>query len=148
MKTAMQRFEEKFIPEPMSGCWLWTGSLNNKGYGQFRINYPPKKLWLAHRWLYTQLMGEIPTGLVLRHSCDTPACVNPDHLETGTNSDNVQDMLKRGRGPYANYTHCKWGHEFTEENTLQRISRPGGRECRACAKVRIARFKEKHAEQS
>jgi hypothetical protein len=51
----------------------------------------------AHRMSYAAHKGPIPPGMVVRHKCDTPACVNPDHLEPGTQADNIADMFKRGR---------------------------------------------------
>ena len=70
---------ERFIrmdPEPH--CWLWLGSLDTAGYGQFRIN---RKLYLVHRLLYEATHGPIPAGLELDHLCRIRSCVNPAHLE-------------------------------------------------------------------
>lgn len=80
-------------------CWLWTASLRNKGYGAFGyttldgITVQDR----AHRFSYQLHTGEIPQGLFVLHRCDTPACVNPDHLFLGTNEDNIKDMLSKGR---------------------------------------------------
>lgn len=82
--------------EPMSGCWLWDSSLSSRGYGVIKRNYKKIK---AHRAAYELFVGEIPVGLFVLHKCDVPSCVNPDHLFLGTNSDNMQDMLKKGRQP-------------------------------------------------
>lgn len=79
--------EENSIPEPNTGCWLWTGSLTPRGYGNNS----------AHRHSYEAHKGAIPNGLVIRHKCDQPSCVNPDHLEIGTHQDNVDDKMRRGR---------------------------------------------------
>lgn len=76
-----------------SDCIPWDGYFVN-GYGQLQVN---GKKWVATRWVYTQAHGEIPNGLVVRHKCDNPACVNLDHLELGTQSDNILDSVKRGR---------------------------------------------------
>lgn len=94
------RFNAKWIPEPYSGCWLWTGSVKSSTipgtlvYGE--IHYM-KKLMLAHRASWLLHKGEIPNGLDVLHHCDTPLCVNPDHLWLGTQKDNVDDMIKKGR---------------------------------------------------
>lgn len=80
--------------EPGS-CWIWQGNRPDGRYGHFSITGKSVK---AHRWLYEAVIGFIPDGLVLRHRCDNPACVNPQHLELGTFADNTRDMLDRGRG--------------------------------------------------
>lgn len=81
------------LPEPNSGCWLWLGSIiPTTGYGRIGLRSEP-----AHRASFEAHGGAIPAGLVLRHRCDNPACVNPDHLEPGTHADNVADCVRRGR---------------------------------------------------
>jgi hypothetical protein len=93
-KTLFERIDEKTIPEPMSGCWLWTGVTDRSGYGQVRqgkLNTP------AHRLNYERFVGPIPDGLLLRHVCDLPCCVNPQHLVPGTHKDNSDDKFARGR---------------------------------------------------
>jgi hypothetical protein len=91
-RTPMQRFLEHV--NKTDTCWLWTGCCHKKGYGQFKINGKTVK---AHRWSYEQHKGAIPEGLMMRHKCDVRNCVNPDHLEVGTNTDNMRDMVERGR---------------------------------------------------
>ncbi len=87
------RFEEKYIPEPYSGCWLWLAGENGQGYGQFYFNgrgmRANRASWIIHR-------GEIPAGLYVCHSCDTKSCVNPNHLFLGTAKDNTGDAIKKG----------------------------------------------------
>jgi hypothetical protein len=87
---------ENYIPVPEAGCWIWLGGWNMSGYG--RIGRHGKALPSAHRMFYTAHKGPIPKGLFVCHKCDTPACVNPDHLFVGTAMDNVQDMIRKGRG--------------------------------------------------
>jgi hypothetical protein len=75
-------------------CWLWMGAKKQYGYGMCNIN---DKTYLAHRIAYTLACGPIPDGLLVCHKCDTPACCNPAHLFVGTDSDNVEDMMRKGR---------------------------------------------------
>jgi hypothetical protein len=84
-------------PEPNTGCWLWIGSINKFGYGMVGYNRIQN---YAHRLSYEVYKGSIPEGLLIRHSCDQPSCVNPDHLELGTDMDNNKDMVNRGREWY------------------------------------------------
>lgn len=75
-------------------CLLWTGWTDRKGYG--RTSYR-KKPWITHRLAFVLAGGVIPAGLQVMHSCDTPACCNPNHLRTGSNRDNIDDMMAKGR---------------------------------------------------
>lgn len=96
MKTTEQRFWEKV--QKTDGCWIWTGSKRNKGYGAFSYTVNGRLIQgRAHRYSYELHKGEIPPGLFVLHRCDNPACVNPDHLFLGTNEDNIRDMLAKGR---------------------------------------------------
>ncbi|MGJ8660688.1 MAG: HNH endonuclease signature motif containing protein [Bacteroidota bacterium] len=87
-------FEQSYIPEPNSGCWLWLNFLDKDGYGFIRDNGIRHR---AHRYSFLKHKGEIPKDNVVCHKCDNPTCVNPDHLFIGTKKDNTQDMLKKGR---------------------------------------------------
>ena len=89
-----ERFEAKWTPEPNTGCWLWTGATDRKGYGQFRSKGAHVK---AHRWSYERLVGPIPEGLQIDHLCRVPGCVNPEHLEPVTHRENqVRGLVARG----------------------------------------------------
>ncbi len=90
------RFLEKMIPEPNSGCWLWTASLTNKGYGEIMLKHSRRTAY-AHRISYQLFKGDVPPKAKILHSCDMPCCVNPDHLRIGTQRDNILDMYARGR---------------------------------------------------
>jgi hypothetical protein len=87
-------FEDRFIPEPNSGCWLWLGGTQSKGYGVFG---PKKAKVLASRFSYEKYRGPVPAKLHVLHKCDTPSCVNPNHLFVGTRRDNMQDASRKGR---------------------------------------------------
>ena len=78
------------VPEPMTGCWLWTGS--GQARGKIKIN---KKYVLAPRASYAHFKGPIEGGKLVCHTCDNPWCINPDHLYLGTNSDNQKDRYRR-----------------------------------------------------
>ena len=78
-----------------NGCWEWVGYFRAGGYGGFSMN---GKNCAAHRVSYEAYKGKIPKGMVVRHSCDNPACINPDHLTLGTQRDNAADREARGRG--------------------------------------------------
>lgn len=76
-------------------CWPWLMKPDGNGYGQ--LVYPKSKVIRAHRLSYLLHHGDIPDGLVVRHSCDNRICVNPAHLSLGTRADNLDDARSRGR---------------------------------------------------
>lgn len=80
--------------DPDTGCWLFTGWTNKKGYGMLRPG-GGRPMGFAHRVYYERAKGPIPAGMQLDHLCRTPSCVNPDHLEPVTNTVNA----RRGRKP-------------------------------------------------
>lgn len=91
-----QRFDEKVMPEPNSGCWLWDGCYDRDGYGFIRILGKNIK---AHRFSLSRNSGIDGAGLLACHSCDTPECVNPAHLFWGDGSANQSDAARKGRSP-------------------------------------------------
>lgn len=91
---------DKIAADPNTGCWHWTGACDRYDkpsgtHGRVRID---GVMQFAHRASFEAAHGPIPDGLIVRHRCDVPHCVNPDHLELGTRQDNVDDMMDRGRG--------------------------------------------------
>lgn len=96
MKTLKQRFDEKLAPDPVTGCWEWTAKRKD-GYGLIRSGGKGSPMLLAHRASWLLHRGEIPRGVVVMHKCDNRGCANPDHLALGTQKDNMQDMIGKGR---------------------------------------------------
>ena len=94
----LRRFWTKIKIGSAGQCWLWTAGTNGN-YGQFRM--PSCKLG-AHRVAWATIHGQIPAGLEVLHTCDTPLCCNPAHLFLGTQPDNVKDMDVKGRRSNAN----------------------------------------------
>lgn len=88
------RMESDIFYEPNTGCWLWGGPLNDKGYGS--TTYLGRKD-RAHRASYSEYIAPIPPGLFVLHKCDVPSCVNPNHLFVGTQIDNMQDCSRKRR---------------------------------------------------
>lgn len=117
-----------------AGCWEWTGFTNHKGYGstnyRSRTNTAHRISWWAHR-------GPTPKGAHVCHTCDNPKCINPDHLYIGTPTQNERDKVARGRHHHTRKTHCKYGHEFTPDNTLIVYGKHGKpwRHCKACSRI-------------
>lgn len=80
--------------EKVEACWNWTSALDKNGYG--RIWFKDKNQ-TAHTVAYTVFVGSIPSGLHVRHTCDNPRCINPEHLILGTHVDNMRDKAQRKR---------------------------------------------------
>ena len=88
----VERFMAK-VSKVDNGCWLWTAYCMPNGYGQFRH---PLRHELAHRASYRMFVGVLDARDIM-HSCDTPSCVNPEHLSLGTRAENMQDAKRKMR---------------------------------------------------
>jgi len=93
-KTMAIRFWSKVDIKNDDECWEWKASLDQCGYGQFRVN----GIYIgAHRVAYELTYGKIEDNLCALHTCDNPPCCNPFHLKKGTRADNTNDMIIKGR---------------------------------------------------
>lgn len=92
MLDDITRFFAKIGTDPEE-CWIWTGAKNSKGYGQ--ATYRGKVIY-SHRLIWILLFGSIPDELEVCHKCDNPSCVRPNHLFSGTRSDNMSDAGRKG----------------------------------------------------
>ena len=97
-RAKIERDYENYEPIPESGCHIWKGYVMPNGYGTTTIL---GKNFLVHRMAWARANGRMPVGNdVIRHKCDTPCCMNPEHLVIGKQSDNMRDMRERGRGSW------------------------------------------------
>jgi len=114
-----------------TACDEWEGATSN-GYG-----WVSEQRVYAHRWTWEERHGPIPAGLEVMHLCDNKLCVNLDHLAIGTHTANMAMAGLHGLLIGQKFhTHCKRGHELTEENTYHPPKRPTHRHCRACMAIR------------
>jgi hypothetical protein len=95
MRDPRERFLSKV--DQSGECHLWRGALGQDGYGKFQLNGGGKQQHVrAHRYAFFLAHGRWPSEFVL-HSCDTPACVNPEHLSEGSQTENLIQCVVRGR---------------------------------------------------
>ena len=116
----------RIIPVTESGCWLWEGNCNPKGYGRFLDG---RKTRMAHRFVYELRKGPIPAGLQLDHLCRVRCCVNPDHLEPVTRRENIIRGISFSAANAAK-TSCPYGHPYTPDNIKK--CRTQKRNCLIC----------------
>ncbi len=116
-------------PGGVDGCWY---------VGNQRKNYPiltvRGKIYRAHRVAYELVHGPIPNGLVLLHQCDNPACCNPAHLIAATQAENMQDMCRKGRGPWCpgSRNWLRWQERKRQYETEEVARNPPTHVCPFC----------------
>jgi HNH endonuclease len=108
-----------------TGCHLWTGHRDPRGYGIIAIGETAR---FAHRMAWESVNGLIPDGMILMHTCDNPPCCNLEHLALGTRGDNNRDRVKKGRGKGARaldlVKNPQWGRDFRVAAKARRAEPP------------------------
>jgi HNH endonuclease len=131
--------EERFWNhvEVTESCWLWTGALNQYGYGNFvvKASRPTKNIG-AHRFSHLIFKGPIPKGKEIDHLCKVRRCIHPQHIESVTHRENLMRGETLG-ALNARKTHCYKGHSLSGDNLL--IKYNGFRSCRVCQKKKNRR---------
>jgi hypothetical protein len=125
---------ERSLPEPNSGCFLWSLALGTDGYGYVNVGGKKGRRVGAHRVAYELICAPIPAGLDIDHLCRTRSCVNPSHLEPVTRKENLRRAPWMIGAARKAKTHCVAGHARTPENKF--LTKDGGSECRICRNER------------
>ena len=133
-----ETFDSRHVPEPNSGCWIWTGATGGRGYGYMRICR--QRMIQAHVFSYSVFVGDTPTGLVLDHTCKNTYCVNPAHLEPVTHRVNILRGVGMG-AKFARRTHCSKGHPLSGDNLAK--LKENRRRCLICQRATEQRFRDK-----
>lgn len=136
-------------------CWPWTAHTSKDGYGKVRY---AGQLMYVHRLAYIETFGPVPDGTEIDHTCHNGtnctikpcphrACCNPAHLEAVVHATNTErgnvGMVSASRRGKTRVTHCRHGHEYTEENTFTYVNAKGytTRQCRQCNREKGRRFR-------
>lgn len=127
--TLPWRMAAKIVPDEATGCWNWTGTKSDSGYGRVSID---GRAHQAHRIAYEILRAQIPDGMQIDHLCRNRACLNPDHMEPVTQRENIM----RGESVSARNArrnHCNRGHEYVQGSFIMERSKSGlMRRCLIC----------------
>lgn len=127
------KFDRTVQHDGVTTCWHWSGN-TNQTYGIIR--YGRKKVFLAHRYSYERFNGPLIPGLQIDHICRNKLCVNPAHLRQVTHSENMLAIPEHIRKAGRRKSHCKYGHEFTPDNTgTVRGTYGMERYCRVCRRA-------------
>lgn len=127
--TIFERIDRRFVIDDATGCHLWTGYVNDSGYGTI---YYQGRNQRAHRVNYELNCCAVDPKLDIDHLCRNRRCINPAHLEPVTRQENIRRSPLVGR-QYDKMTHCRRGHEFTADNT--RLYKVTKRRCLKCAVI-------------
>jgi len=131
--TVADRLATKISPEPNSGCWLWTGCVDENGYGRFLLDGKNRR---AHRVAYSCFKAPVPAGLTLDHLCRVRSCVNPDHMEPVTLAENIRRGDQGPKGWKRHNTHCPHGHALVPANVgWHRVRGKLNRQCLTCRRA-------------
>ena len=129
-----RRLERFILPEPNSGCWLWTGAINQDGYGIMQIGGRKGRRAYSHRVAYETFVGAIPRELQIDHKCRVRCCINPAHLEAVTQLENIRRGDRHKKGTFNKKRKlrpcCAAGHSYVADNVY--VDRRGIRRCRIC----------------
>jgi len=127
-QTLKDRFEAKVERIPFYGCWAWMGALNHRGYGIIGKGARGQGNERAHRTAYRLYRGEIPEDKIILHKCGNPTCVNPWHLEAGTQKENAADMVRMGRQfqPNNSGENAKWA-KLNADQAKEIMAAKGGK---------------------
>lgn len=146
--TIPERWREKVRFAGPEECWLWQGSIDRDGYGKFQIPVDGRQVHIrAHRWAFAYFVEPLMEGLVVMHTCDVRACVNPAHLRQGTARENNDDKVAKDRHAKVwgtplsrlRQTECKYGHPLSGDN-LWVNPKTGWRHCKQCGREASMRY--------
>jgi hypothetical protein len=142
-ESLKNRFDRQWILDIETGCWLWTGLIDGKGYGYFhKIREGKRKKIFAHRLSYELFYSFYLESKVVHHSCYTKDCVNPMHLVLLDPGQHTSLHLKNG--DYLLKAQCPQGHLYTEDNVYR--NKEGHRSCRSCSIERSTSYIERNKE--
>lgn len=133
--TALSRLiSDQAAGKCKSKCWPWIGSYSHNGYGRWVGNVNNKsKAFVVHRAAYAMFLGDVPAGLIVRHTCDCPPCFNPEHLVVCTQLENMHDKAAKGRSMWSNTTSeqriamMKLAHKRSTDSRGRAVIAPDGR---------------------
>jgi hypothetical protein len=134
-RLILERILSRCEPLPQTGCLIWTGWVNPKGYGE---TYYKRRYHHVHRLVWILTNGPIAPGLLACHACDVRPCANIDHIWLGTPAENSLDMVLKGRCHEWTRKECPKGHPYNEQNTFYLKAKSGrlARNCKECARIR------------